>query len=122
MDLNFPILRGRTIISLKQFLQNPTGRGSSMMGKREEIKKNLQARYYELLKKHKGFRYVIYQDGDNYLFYFKIPSETYDELLYDVVLEFIPVNINPKTESYIREYSMNFYSNSPHMTFTYSAA
>jgi hypothetical protein len=120
MNLNFPVLNNRTIISLDQFLTNPTGKGSSMMGKREEIKKNLQQRYYKILKNAGGhFTYNVYIDKNVYLFYFKIPSETY-EMEYDVLLEFYPHNPKLKKFKDINDYSLNFFSNSPHMMFTYT--
>jgi len=123
MPLNFPILNGRTIITLDQFLTNPTGKGSSMMGKREEIKKNLNAKYYSLLKnstKNGTFSYKVYIDKNVYFFWFKIPSETYKEIYYDVVLEFVPTDKTQEKFSTINDYSMNFFSNSPHMMFTYT--
>jgi len=121
MDLNFPIFNGRTIITLNQFLTNPTGKGSSMMAKREEVRKNLEKRYSNILKKTGGkLNYTVYIDGDSYFFYFKIPSETFDNLLYDVVLEFLPENKKMSKFQTLEDYSINFFSNSPHMTFTYT--
>jgi len=123
MGLNFPIFNGRTIITLDQFLTNPSGKGSSMFGKREEIKKNLNLRYYSLLKnstKNGTFTYKVYIDKNVYFFWFKIPSETYKEITYDVVLEFVPTDKKQEKFSTINDYSINFFSNSPHMMFTYT--
>ena len=117
--LNFPILNNEVKITIQDFLNNPAGKGTSMMGKREEIKKNLNLRYYELMKKYQTFNYEVYQDKDSYFFYFKIPSESYSEIKYDVVLEFIG-NKKIKDSNNILDYSMHFFSNSPHMTFTYT--
>jgi len=121
--LNFPIFNGRTVITLDQFLSNPAGKGSSMLGKREEIKKNLNARYYSLLKnstKNGTFNYKVYIDKDVYFFWFKIPSETFKEIYYDVVLEFVPTDKKQESLTTISDYSINFFSNSPHMMFTYT--
>jgi len=123
MPLNFPIFNGRTIITLDQFLTNPTGKGSSFMSKRLEVKKNLDMRYYKLLKestKNGNFTYKVYIDKDVYFFWFKIPSETYKEIYYDVVLEFVPTEKKMEKFSTINDYSINFFSNSPHMMFTYT--
>jgi len=121
--LNFPIFNNRTIVTLDQFLSNPTGKGTSMMAKRENIKKDLESRYYKLLKnstKNGNFTYKVYIDKDSYFFWFKIPSETYKEIYYDVVLEFLPEDKKQEKFTTINDYSMNFFSNSPHMMFTYT--
>jgi hypothetical protein len=123
MNLNFPIFNSRSIITLHQFLTNPTGSRSSFVGKNKEIKENLNMRYKNILSKNNGKLYnEIYYDnkGHTYWFYFKIPSETFDELYYDVVLEFVPDKREYENNSLIEDYSINFFSNSPHMMFTYT--
>lgn len=119
--INFPFFNNRTIITLTEFLQNPTGKRSSYMGKRENIIKDLNNRYYKLLAQEKGkFKFKIYKDGEVYLFHFLIPTETVGDLYYDVVLEFIPHVKEVKSDMHLLDYSLNFFSNSPHMMFTYT--
>lgn len=121
--LNFPILNGKTIVTIDQFLTNPSGKGSSMMARRVEIKKDLDNRYYNLLKnstKNGNFTYRVYIDKNTYFFWFQIPSETYKEIYYDVVLEFLPTDKKTESFSTINDYGMHFFSNSPHMMFTYT--
>lgn len=122
MKLSFPFTNNRAIITLDQFLTNPTGKGSSMMARRKEIKADLEKRYYKLLKKTKNnmFSYNVYLDKSKYIFHFKIPSETFDTLTYDVILEFVPNDKKELKFSTINDYSINFFSNSPHMMFTYT--
>jgi hypothetical protein len=119
MKLKFPFFGQRAILTLEGFLTNPTGKSTSMMASRKRIKDNLDNHYYKLLKKHKDFKYVVYIDSYAYLFHFKIPSETFDELYYDVVLEFLPHEKKMQGFSTINDYSINFFSNSPDMMFTY---
>lgn len=119
--VNFPIFNNRTIITLDQFLTNPTGKGSSMMARRDKIKDDLSNRYYKMLKENGGkLNYRVYIDDNEYIFYFKIPSETFKDLYYDVVLEFVCHEKKFSKFSTINDYSINFFSNSPHMTFTYT--
>lgn len=115
-----PFNKNRPMIKLMDFLNNPSGKSSSMFAKREEIKKNLNFRYNKLLSKHKSFNFNIIEEDEHYYFLFKIPSESFDELFYDVVLEFVPDDEDVKKLNSINEYSMNFFSNSPHMLFTYT--
>lgn len=119
-DLNFPLFNNKIQITLHQFLQNPTGKKSSVFARREFIKHDLNRRYDSLINKYKDFYHKIYKDNESYYFHFKIPSETFEGLLYDVVLEFVPDDEKFIAFKSIQEYSMHFFSNSPHMTFTYT--
>lgn len=121
--INFPIVGSRSIITLDNFINNPTGKGSSMMGKRENIKKDLAVRYSNILQKTSGvLNYQIFTDknDEHYYFYFKIPSETFNDLFYDVVLDFQCDDKKYLKFTTIADYSINFFSNSPHMTMTYT--
>lgn len=120
--LNFPIFGNSVKITLDDFLLNPAGRGSSMLARRQEIKKNLQLRYYELIKKYGNFKFSVYNlNEDTYIFYFKIPSETYKEISYDILLEFSSYKEKDNRDSNsLLGYGMKFFSNSPHMMMTYT--
>lgn len=122
-ELPFPFLNSRAQIFLDNFINNPQGKYSSYGGKRESIKNDLAVRYSNILTKFKGVLYneVYYNDKTkSYFFYFKIPSETFEKLFYDVVLEFQCDDKRYLNASTILDYSMNFFSNSPHMTMTYT--
>lgn len=108
-------------LTLSEFLQNPSGKGSGMVASRELIVKSLTEKYYKLLKKSDGkLPHTIYKAGENYIFHFKIPSETYDKLYYDTVLEFSPVDDQSKKDTKIINYQIHFFSNSPAFVFTYA--
>lgn len=122
-DLPFPFLHSRAQIYLDNFINNPQGKGSSYGGRRKSIKEDLAARYTNILQKNNGellYKIFYNEKTKNYFFYFKIPSETFEKFYYDVVLEFVPDNKEAETNSTIYEYSMNFFSNSPHMMMTYT--
>jgi hypothetical protein len=122
--LNFPFANGRAVITLDQFLTNPTGKGSSMMARRKEIKADLEKRYYALIKNcpKNMLNYKIFVDKKKevYIFYFQIPSESFDNFFYDVVLQFVPEDKKAMKFGTINDYGIDFFSNSPHMTYTYT--
>lgn len=107
-------------MTMDNFLINPSGFKSSSFFRRDIIIDNMNSRFYKLYsEKKKEFKYYIFKNKDNYVFYFIIPSEEIPNLVYDVVLEFIP-NGNSKDETTIRNYNLNVFSNSLNFTFTYA--
>lgn len=114
--MNF-IRGGKIEILLSDFLQNPTGKNSSSFARRSDIIANLKGRFDKIKN---NISYKIYNDGFDYLFAFKIPSESYSGLFYDVFLQFIDTSKKYKNSSTISYYPVHFASNSPHMMFTYT--
>lgn len=110
------------IITMKDFLSNPTGKGSASFTRRDIVKENLLQRYIKLLENTKnGINMKCYNDKGSYIFHIKMPSETYgNQLKYDVVLQFIPIGNVTKNDTTILNYSMKMYSNSPQFMFTYA--
>lgn len=109
-------------ITMQNFLQNPSGKASAGFARRDLIIANMVQRYQTLISKHKSFKYKVYQDKDDYIFYFNIPSEEYGiTLMYDVVIKFVCSNPNlMKGQGTINSYSVNVFSNSPNFLFTYA--
>lgn len=108
-------------LTLNELLINPTGKSSAYVANRKVIKENLQERFNVLLKKHKKFEYKVFKKNDDYLFYFKIPSETYDELLYDIFINFTPDNsVDCVKDKTLNRYFIKIFSNSPAFMFTYT--
>lgn len=107
-------------LTLKDLLQNPTGRSSAYMATRSFIINDLQNRYIKLMNKHKKMDFKVFKDGSDYLFYFKVPSETMDKLLYDVIISFSPESDDIKIDRTINRYKLKLFSNSPNFTFTYT--
>ena len=109
-------------LNLSELINNPTGKNSAYLSNRKLIKENLQMKYQRLIRKHKKFEYKIYKNNDSYIFHFKVPSETYDKLFYDVVIEFYcePEEPEVKNDRNINRYYLNIFSNSPAFTFTYT--
>jgi hypothetical protein len=119
--ITFPKKKEAETMSLRQFLQNPTGKYSSQFARRDMVKANLLERYTRTMKKNGNkLNWHVYKVDETYLFHFKMPSEEFgDEILYDVVLQFLPTD-EARGDLTINNYDMRFFSNSPGFTFTYA--
>ena len=108
--------------TLKEFLDNPMGKGSTAIVGREAIKDSLKKRYNKLRKdKGKKFDITIYQDDDDYYFHIIIPSESERRNTYDIVLHFtVDEDKELKYDNFLRRYYIKFFSNCPSFTYTFA--
>lgn len=108
------------ILNINSLLINPTGKNTSFMASRQRIIENLNFKYEKLLLKHKKFDFKVFKyKKDSYLFKFLIPSETKENLFYDIFLLFSP-NEASKDDKSILRYDLKLFSNSPDFMFTYT--
>lgn len=111
-------------LNIEQLLKNPTGAYSSFFTSRERVKTELNARFYALLRKqvNSRFEFKVFQKplNGNFIFFIKVPSETFDDLYYDVLLEFEAVSKEHKKSTTILDYKIRVFSNSPDFVFTYA--
>lgn len=109
-------------MNIHQLVTNPTGKYSAYMSARHRIIDDLNNRYAKLISQHKGFKFGIFKKKDDYIFHFKIPSETVDGVMYDVVIMFVipPDDNDAKMERTLKNYHVKLFSNSPNFTFTYT--
>jgi hypothetical protein len=108
------------IVTMNRLLQNPSGPYSAYFARRDLTIKNLNERYLQMLKDKKEFKLEIFKEKDDYYFYFKVPSEKYDKLFYDVVIKFTPVESQSNFDLTFNNYAVNLFSNSPNFMFTYA--
>lgn len=112
--------------NLKDFIDNPMGKGSNAIPSRQLVKDDLNRRYDALFfdKKLKKMSIDIYKDGDIYYFHLKVPSESMERHnTYDVVMQFIPGEEGEfRTDKDLKRYPVKFFSNSPSFTYTYAYA
>lgn len=106
--------------TLKEFMNNPMGKGSSVIINKQLIIDDLDRRYKELIKKHKDLDYSIYKDKNDYYFHFKIPSESERANTYDIVIQFTELTENFKYDNFLHRYYIKFFSNCPSFTYTYA--
>ena len=110
------------VMTMKQFLQNPSGSYSASFARRDLIIANLEDRFAKLYQKRKSDFKVKAFRGTNkneFFFYVQVPSEKYDKIVYDVVIQFIPIDLNSLSSTTIDKYAVKVFSNSLNFTFTY---
>lgn len=111
------------ILTMKQFLQNPSGSYSASFARRDLIIANLEERFAKLYANRKNdFKVKMFRgtNKNEYFFYVQVPSEKYDKLVYDVVIQFIPVDLNTLSAQNIDNYAMKVYTNDPAFIYTYA--
>jgi hypothetical protein len=108
--------------TLKEFLDNPMGKGSTAIMNRQLIKDSLIKRYNTLKRnKEKKFDITVYKDGDEYYFHLIIPSESERTNTYDVVLHFnMDEETDLKYDNFLNRYYIKFFSNCPSFTYTFA--
>jgi hypothetical protein len=108
-------------MTLNQLLINPTGPYSSLFSRRDRIITELEDRFQKILSRVKGkIEYKIYKVDKHYLFHLKVPSETLEDLFYDVCIEFYPPDELTENDNSLISYNIKLFSNALNFTFTYT--
>ena len=109
-------------MTIKNFLQNPTGAYSAGFARRDLIIQGMKWRYQELLKKNGHPKMVVWEENDHVYFHFKMPSEKFGKkCIYDVVIKFVCSNPSlMKSSTTLNGYGINVFSNAPNFMFTYA--
>jgi len=101
---------------MKQWMENPMGKGSTVLQLRV-LRENLDRQYMEIKGKIKVKWFSI---GEKYyVAHIKVPSLSVDRLSYDVLLEF-DMETLPKNSIVMNECAMRVFSNCPSFTYTYA--
>lgn len=104
-----------TIIS---FLNNPTGNPGTDTHARKLHLESLTYKVAKLIKDGKKFVVnAVLCDKTRFIYHVKVPSETFEDFHYDVLIEFEGY---VKYENNLKHHSVRFFANSP--SFTFSAA
>lgn len=111
------------IPTLKEFVDNPMGKGSNAIPSRNLVRSDLTQRLRTLLTdKEKNIKVTVYKTKKQYFFHLTIPSESKERRnTYDVVLEFFTDegNKSAQGDTNLQRYQVRFFSNSPSFTYTY---
>ncbi|MEI2421301.1 hypothetical protein V6O07_13590, partial [Arthrospira platensis SPKY2] len=103
----------------KQFMINPNVSGTSAY-QMKLVHEGLTIKYNNMMKKFGNFDINIAKNGETYYFHIIIPSETVDNLTYDVVAKFIPpLDDHPRS---LEKYYVQFFCNSPSFMYTFAYA
>lgn len=113
--------------TLKEFMDNPMGKGSNAIPSRQLIKDDLRKRLQGMLtEKEKKVEMKVYKDssvaGNIYYLHLLIPSESRKRNnTYDVVLQLFVDENTPEvaSDSNLNRYQVRFFSNSPSFVYTF---
>lgn len=108
-------------ITLKQYINNPGGKGDSTNSQKELVKQMYNQKFDLLMMREAGkLNYIMYKKNDGYVLAIKVPDETIEKFYYDVVFEFYTTNNKVKESSNLDNYFVRIYSNDPAFMFTYA--
>lgn len=109
--------------SLSEFINNPLGKGTSVLPNRELIVNDFKRRKKIMEGEGKKFPVTVYKNDVKGIYYFHVivPSETNRKNDYDVVFELSP----PEEKGVFKKvgldkYKVRFFSNAPSFIFTYA--
>lgn len=112
-------------MSFDKYIDNPSG-GASVITNRNMYKDMYKSKFDKILLRESGnIKWKIYysNDGkDSYYIYMKIPSEVISEFYYDVVIRLFTTENKKKSNTNLREYAVEFYSNDPAFVYTFAHA
>jgi len=109
-------------MNFHQWATNPVGKGSAQVANRGRIIMDLQQRA-KGRQDSKGISLEVYKKGQTYLLYFKLLSESWKDLWYDVVFTLSPPEGEDVShERTIAKYEMKIMSNMPSFAYTYAYA
>lgn len=111
-----PKMRKRPIeITLKQYVVNPTGKGSGNVAARYRIRESLNRAFVNIIKyQRKRFQATPYVFPDKIIYHVVVPSELGSGLTYDVFIELR----GEHPDRALRK--ARFWSNSPSFTYFYA--
>lgn len=105
------------IMTLRQYLSNPQGKGSAASAIKQ-WKAEYDPRYDTLLEKHGKFEMDVFKTSNSrvYFVHVKIPSETYDDVIYDAVFKF---DSKGKNGLPLQDWPVRAIANAPSFVYTY---
>lgn len=111
------------IQTLSNFVNNPLGKGTSVLPNRELIVNDFKRRKKIMEGEGKKFDVTVYKNDVTgvYHFHVLVPSETKRKNNYDVVIELSPPEKNGAFQKIaLDKYNARFFSNAPSFVFTYA--
>jgi hypothetical protein len=106
------------MIKFYDFYQNPVGKGSGNVGVRYLLHDLYREKTIKL-DKNRSIELKAYKAKDDYILHFKIQSETYNQIKYDVVFLLSPIEDEDITERSFDDYELKLISNIPSYAYTY---
>ena len=109
-------------MNFHQWATNPVGKGSAQVFNRGKIILDLQERARGR-ENSRGINLTVYKKGQSYLLFFRLLSESWKDLWYDVVFTLSPPEGEDVShERTVAKYEMKIISNMPSFAYTYAYA
>ena len=108
------------MMTFEDLVNNPVGSGSGNVAARYLIKNVMQSRAQALIEGRKVTYKVYFDSKEDIFIHFKVGSESFDELSYDVVFQLSPQSDVQASIRSISKYSLKLMSNIPAFAFTYA--
>lgn len=109
-------------MTFNQYIANPMGKNNAAFSQRNSAKAMYLEIYNNIILRENGsFHTELFFDksSDEYYCYINIPSEKIIGFYYDVVIKFETKDNGRRTENYLYNYDVRFFSNDPAFIFTY---
>ena len=114
----------KKIMTLRQYIKNPSGTGSSFAGNRNALTSMYSLKFFKILVDYNNkIEYSAIKDKQgNFWCIMKIPSENIPKFFYDVIYKFSPAKAGDEHDTKLEDYKVQFFSNDPAFAFTFSYA
>ena len=111
-------------MTLRQYIKNPSGTGASFAGNRTALTSMYSLKFFKVLVDYNNkIEYSAIKDKQgNFWCIMKIPSENIPKFFYDVIYKFSPAKAGDDNATKLEDYKVQFFSNDPAFTFTFSYA
>lgn len=108
--------------TLSNIIADPSVYGGPKVYKDIRVKNKYNQKFNNYIQKHKLIPFNSYykKDGSQYIFHFRITSDSDENVIYDVVLEFIAPNKDVQEEENLNNYIVKIFSNSPGFIFQFA--
>lgn len=108
-------------MTFSEYIQNPAGKQNAVFSQREMYRAIYTQKLDKLLlRENNKIDYNLYTDKGDYYIHIKIPSETVEKFYYDVVVRFFSDDSTISMKTGLKNYNVQFFSNSPDFVFTYA--
>jgi len=110
------------ITTYDKYIDNPMG-GSVLVNSATTRSMYTQKFNALLIRESNHLEYTIYRTvnfTDSYIIHFKIPSESYVGIYYDVVVELYTKDNKLKNSASLRQYNVRFFSNDPRFMYVFA--
>ena len=104
--------------TIDSFLNNPTGDVGQAIAGRTVIADNLRKRLHTMKRDGKKLVHNYFKVNDDLFIRVKVPSETFEDFTYDVVIKF--VGAGALSGSSIATHNIEMYSNAPSFMYSYA--